>query len=344
MSAVTIRPARPGDNAGLLALMRRAPVVTPSESYSMEREPDAFALSPLQGAGSLLLVACDAQAAILGLICISRDRVWLDGEAREILYTSELRVAPEARGQGLGDRLMRAAAAYALDQGHEIPHFNCVATGNPVGLRMNRYLSEAGLSPMSVVGEILTAFWPCRLAPLWPLRHNMQYRLAEASDRAEMAALWDEIAPRRQLARAYTEGEWGHSSRFPQAQAWVLAHAGNRLMGFVGIWDQRALRQIRMQNPGPVMRLISGNGPLALAHCLHLCLRPEARPWLPGLLRQALQQAQALGAQLLSLALDAQDPLTAWLPQRLGSLGRMHLLASLSPHKSLPYHLEMSLG
>jgi ribosomal protein S18 acetylase RimI-like enzyme len=341
-----IRPASPADNPQLLELLGSTPIVTPSESYRLERQPDAFAFQALQGSHSLLLVAVSHQL-IQGLISLVFDRVWLDGQPTEVLYTSDLRVHPRARGMGLGEALMREGVALAQARcGSELPIFTCVSTENPVGLRMNRYLSDAGMATMDPLGQLITGFWPCQLAGLWPETRKAQYRRAHPEDYPAMSALWEEVSSKRQLARAYQNEEWGSSRRFPPA-SWILAQSGHQLLGFVGVWDQRQMRQVRLLQPGPMTRLLSGwqaNQALPLAHCLHLCLRPEARLLLPGLLKQALQVARSQGARLLSLALDAQDPLSQRLPRHLGSLSRMHLLGSVRPQKNLPYHLEMALG
>ena len=331
-----IRPASVADQAQILTLMRRVPVLTPVESYRMEREPNPFALQAFQGRDSQLLVAEDAQQ-LLGLISLNIDRLWLDGEPRLLAYSSELRVLPEARGRGLGEALQRASLEACRQNGETIPLFNTVMHSNPVGMRMNRYLG------LEAISEIQTCFWPTGLAP----RHaNSSIRRARPADVAEMAALWAECAPKRQLTRVYAPSEWGRADCFPPAQHWLLAQSGSEIVGFVGIWDQRALRQIQLETAGLALRLIGWRPGLALplAHCLHLCLRPSARRILPDLLLAALGLARTLGARLLSLALDAQDPLREWLPRTPGSFGRMSLCASKRPLRPKPFQLEMSLG
>lgn len=161
-----IRPALPQDNAQILALLGQVAVVTAAESYRLEREPDAFALTRFQGINSQLLVAAEAEQ-ILGLVGVAIDRVWLDGEIREIAYSSEMRVLPAARGRGLGELLQKASLTASRNAiGEPIPLFNTVMQANPVGMRMNRYLAEADLPPVCEIAEVITCFWPTLLGTL----------------------------------------------------------------------------------------------------------------------------------------------------------------------------------
>ena len=66
------------------------------------------------GAGSALLVACDAEGALLGFAGVSARRHF-SGE-REA-YLGELVVAPEARRRGVATRLVAAAEEWATGQG-----------------------------------------------------------------------------------------------------------------------------------------------------------------------------------------------------------------------------------
>ena len=122
MSAATtdlcIRPAKPEDNEQIRALLRQVAVMTPGESYRLEREPDAFALMRFQGIEAKLLVAAEADR-ILGMIGVAIDRVWIDGEVREIGYSSEMRVLASARGRGLGEKLQRASLDASCNQAGE---------------------------------------------------------------------------------------------------------------------------------------------------------------------------------------------------------------------------------
>lgn len=342
-----IRLARPADNAGLLSLLRQVGIVTPGASYRLEREPDAFAFNNYLGEEVKLLVAADSENHILGMLSVSHVQAWLDGEPVSIVYTSDLRVLPSAKGLGLGKRLMLAAPEFGRDaSGQALPFFTTVARDNPVGRRMNAYYAEAGQMSMTLCGEVRSCFWPSLAGTLAP--PSKRIRPAKREDYPAMAALWQSVSQHRQLARRYAS--WDHAPMPPlNPQDWLLAWQGDELQGFVGVWDQRSLRQVRLQHPSPLLRLLGWrpDRALPLAHCLHLCLSPQARRLLPELLFAALRLAHARGLGMLSLTFDVQDPLLAFLPpvlQRLGTYGRLDLISSQSPRRRWPFQAEMSLG
>ena len=342
-----IRLARPADNAGLLSLLRQVGIVTPNEAYRLEREPDAFAFNQYLGEQVKLLVAADSEDRILGMLSVSQIQAWLDDEPASIVYTSDLRVLPSAQGLGLGKRLMLAAPEFGRDaSGKALPFFTTVARDNPVGRRMNAYYAEAGQMSMNLCGEVRPCFWPTLAGSL--VRPSKRIRPATRADYPAMANLWQSAGQHRQLARRYDS--WDRAPMPPlNPQDWLLAWQGEELQGFVGVWDQRSLRQVRLQHASPLLRLLGGhpNRALPLAHCLHLCLLPQARRRLPELLFAALRLAHARGLGILSLTFDVQDPLLAFLPpvlQRLGTYGRLDLISSRPPRRNRPFQVEMSLG
>lgn len=355
-----IRLAGPSDNLALRVLQETVPVVTPGLVYRLERQPDFFRFHHLQGTGGQVLVAAPAegpQTQMVGMMNVIYDRVFWDGQSREIAYTGELRLSPAARGQGLADALMREAIGQARrDLGSEVPVFTTVSSANPIGLKKNQNLGRDGVIEMLDLGRIQTQFFPCFL-PAWPwaqrpLKGGLKVRRARAQDAAAMWTLWQQTARQRQLARDYRREEWfqaGGRFPLPQAEKWLLLEAGSQLVGMVGLWDQRDLRQVIVTQGPATMRLLlryQAGQALPVIHALHLCLKPQYYPWFPALFRVMIREACQVGGGLLGLALDAGDPLKHWLAAsgQMGQAGEMHLLGSLRPQKHYPYQVEMSLG
>lgn len=340
--------ATAADQAELHSILRRVAVGSASQAYTLRREPDFFGLLGFQGLDYRVLVArsTPADRKLLGLMTLILERVYLNGEMRQIAYTGDLRLRPEARGQGLGDALMQEAIALARGLGgSDIPVFTCVATDNPAGLRKNQKLAASMGLNMQQLTLLNACFFPA--LPL-PLRRPPGFRLrsATAEDLPAMAALWADLAPGRHLSRAYTA--WQGDAHFPplQPRDWLLAEYKGELIGFMGLWQQQTLRQVHLlQLPLP-LRLLgqSPDAPLKLAHGVHLCLQPAYRNYLPELLKQSLQIVRQRGALVLALAMDTQDPLAEWLPMSLGRASQLRLLGSCLPDPAYPYHVETSLG
>lgn len=340
--------AEPADVPQLQAILRQVPVGSASQAYTLRREPDFFGLLNLQGLEHRVLVARSPSEAhqIVGLMSVILERVHLNGQVGQVAYTGDLRLLPEARGQGLADALMQEAIAVARQMGGaDIPVFTCVATDNPAGLRKNQKLAASMGLTMHELTRLNVCFFPA--LPL-PVRKpaGLRLRCAEAEDMPAMAALWAEVAPRRHLSRAYAQ--WADQPHFPplRPQDWLLAEYQGQVIGFMGLWQQQALRQVHLlQLPLPLRLLGQSPGsPLKLAHAVHLCLQPAYRNYLTELLKFGLQIVRQRGALVLAMALDKQDPLTEWLPMSLGRTSELRLLGSCLPDPAYPYHVETSLG
>lgn len=343
-----IELANPQDQPQLHQILRQVAVGTTLQAYKLCREPDFCRLLSYQGHQHRVLVvrASESSQRLLGLMTLILDHVYLDGIPRQVAYTGDLRLLPQARGQGLGDALMQRAILLARELGgDEIPVFTCVAADNAAGLRKNQLLAESLGLQMQELTLLNACFFPAM--PL-PLRKpsGFKIRLANAEDLPTLAALWAEIAPQRHLSRYYSH--WMDNSQLPplQPQDWLLAEYCGKLIGFMGLWQQQALRQVYLTHTPLPLRLLGQKSeqPLNIVHGLHLCLLPRYRNYLPEIIKHSLKEVRKRGALLLSLALDTQDPLNDWLPISLGRSSQLRLLSSYVPTKTYPYHVEMSLG
>lgn len=315
--------------------------MTPGLKYRMQRRPDFNAYARQQGLAHELVVA-QGDSQIVGLIMISYDCVYFDGCAHELAYTGELKLLPEARSQGLGDRLMAEAIACARRRlGPEAQVITTVSAANPVGLKMNQNLGRRGVIEMKEVLHYETFFFPC-----WPRFHpspsGFSLRSAQHDELEQLQAFWQSFAPRRQLARDYA----AQPELWPplEAQDWLTLWRGTELMGLLGVWDQEGLRQIILEDPAWSMRpFLDSRARLRLAHGVHLALKPTARRHLPRLIAAAQDRAFQKGLRLFALALDTGDPLRAFLP-RLHSSSQMILLSNVQPRRPYAFQMEIALG
>lgn len=369
---IPIRTAEAADNAALLALSAEVPVNTPAFAYTLERSPDYFAFARVQALRSEIWVAGEP-GTVSGFLSVSFDRVWLEGQIRDMAYTGDLRVAQAARGLGLGDRLMQAGLA-ATRQNQTHPVFTCVMKDNPVGLKMNANLARDGITEMKQVGEIVLAM----LLPLSQLKRSplhqgssvggFEIQPAQEKDFAEMFALWQAVKAKQHLARAWSQSQW---------QEWIESTPGlalsdyllarNRhgeLCGFFALWNQEAVRRVRLLRVHPFLwgarglervwgRLLKrpkapflpGAGDvLPVCQILNLCIAGHA----PKAFRALLQAAQAeyCPGFLLGIGLDRRDPLQNELGHFSTSRSELVLLSNYAfarPERGL-FHLEIGLG
>ncbi len=367
---IPIRPASAADNAALLALSAEVPVCTPAFAYTLERSPDFFAFARAQSQHSEILVAGEP-GAVFGFLSVSFDRVWLEGQAQSVAYTGDLRVAQAARGLGLGDRLMQAGIAAT---GQDFPHpvFTCVMKDNPVGLKMNANLARDGITEMKPVAEIVLAM----LLPLSKFKRRSSraggfaITRAQESDFAEMFELWQAVKAKQHLARAWTQLQWRawiESTPGLALSDYLLArNAQGELCGFFALWNQQAIRRVRLLRVHPLLwgarglerlwgRLLKpamkavpflpGKGDvLPVRQVLNLCISGHATQAFPALLQAALGAQD--GPFLLGIGLDRHDPLQSGLALFPASRSELVLLSNYAfarPGRGL-FHLEIGLG
>lgn len=106
--ALQVRPLVPGDELGLLAVLREMQAY-----YRVSCPPDADILADLRSLppGVTLLVAHDL--GVVGFAALAA--VWPGPGLRRGLFLKELFVTASHRGRGIGGALMRAAARLAVE-------------------------------------------------------------------------------------------------------------------------------------------------------------------------------------------------------------------------------------
>jgi hypothetical protein len=154
---------------------------------------------------------------------------------------------------------------------------------------------------------------------------------ATACDIEEMAALWQRIAPTRQMMQAFDAeslAEWIESAPGLDISNYYLARRANgRIAGFIGVWDQQSLKQLRVTAYSPRLagvrlaynsiapalgarRLPRPGQPLSCACAAHICV-PAGEP---GVLRALIDSVctDLRGRySFFTLGLDVHDPLGA---------------------------------
>ncbi len=122
-SAVRIRPAGPADRDWILRLAPRLHDFGPPPYRTrevMDRAVVASIDEALSGArpDATVLVAAGAPGALLGFIHLHGAKDFFTGELHG--HVSDIVVAAEAEGRGVGQALMAAAEAWARERGYRL--------------------------------------------------------------------------------------------------------------------------------------------------------------------------------------------------------------------------------
>lgn len=365
--SILVREARAGDDDALVRLAACCPMRGEID-LCIDRAPSFFA--PLLAAGSPFRVAVAERAGeVAGCVALSERPSWLGGARRTIVYASDLRVHPGLRGTGATPALIEWLRARAREiGGDEQPVVLTVLAGNAPMERLAR--GENGLPR-------LERFATMRNFAIPVLRRRASDEGAAVSEAQpheldEMAALWARVAPQRQCAPALDARE---IARFAIAapglslEDYLLARdARGRLRGFLAVWDQHAIKRLRVLRWSPRLRLarallnllspLTGlsrlpraGQPLHAPGVLHLCVPGDDPIALRSLLLAALARLRGTSAHLLNLGLDVRDPLTAALRGLWAQPTDFHARIT-APSGSwlgtalddLPFHLDVPLA
>lgn len=105
MAAFAMRSACPNDNAALIALERRAPLIVGESELSFDRAPDFFAASRLQECWRIAVAAAGDQ--LVGVCGSAVYQASVLGRERLLSYTHHMRVDPAWQRHGVGRAMGR---------------------------------------------------------------------------------------------------------------------------------------------------------------------------------------------------------------------------------------------
>lgn len=330
MTEPATRDATPADNAALLALADACPMEG-DIGLCMQRRPDFFALNRLEGTSWRVGVVDGPAGSPVGCVAVADRRVYLNGEPSRGMYVSDLKVHPAHRGSGVADALTSYAVRACLAAGGpDVPTFLTVLAGNTA---MERRLS-AGRAAVTAqrVGTIRSHSVPL----LWRRRARppaaVRIARATARDIADMAALWQRVAPARQFAPVYDAaslGAWVDAAPSLDPAAFLLARdTGGSLLGFVGMWDQQAFKQLQVtsysrgmagfraafNSAAPIFRaahLPRRGGFIRSLNAVNICVPGDRPEVLRALLLTAYGDYRGSGYSFVNVGLAVDDPLCA---------------------------------
>jgi len=324
--AIEVRDADPSDNAALIALAAACPM-RGDMTMCIDRAPDFLALARLEGERWRVGVA-ERDGELAGCVAASARMTYVDGYVTPTGYAGDLKVHPAHRNGEAADALTRFAGSTLRSfGGSALLTLVTVLEGNRAMER--RTIGPRGLPQLARFATLDVYAIPF----LWAraeLVAGITVRPARREDLDEMGALWRTVAVRRQLAPALDAERLAAFIDAAPGLAiedyLVARRAGGRIAGFVALWDQRRLKQLRvlgysrrlslartaLNAIAPIAgtpRLPAAGRFLPSAAALHLCV-PETQP---EILRALLLHGYAIQRRtdrlFLTLALDRRDPL-----------------------------------
>lgn len=327
ISALLVRDATVDDNEALIELTA-ACTMRGDIALRMDRAPDFFALNRLEGDRTRVGVVTDEDGRVLGCVAAARRRAWVNGALGTISYVSDLKVHPSARGTGAADLL----SMYVRDASAELAGANapCVLTILAGNAPMERRTSGPRGTPILAKFATLSVM---AIPLLWERCERVAgigVRGATHADLEEMAVLWRKCAPTRQLSAvldAETLAAWIAEAPGLSVSDYLLAtDCSGRIVGFLGVWDQTAFKQMRVVSYSPRLALArrvinviaplvgapplpDQGGALSALATVHICA-PDPNA-LRALLMEAYRRNRAGRFTFITMGLDVRDPLTA---------------------------------
>jgi ribosomal protein S18 acetylase RimI-like enzyme len=366
-NGLAVREAHSSDNAQLVELASCCPM-RGEMTLRIDRSPDFFALHRLEGDDSRLGVV-ERGGEIAGCISVSRRLSYLNGVETITGYAGDLKVHPDHRDTRVADALCRYATEFCAQLPAGAPTLITVLAGNTA---MERRLSgPRGLPRFEKIATIRTH----SISVLWKrkLRDQTQISVAAArwTDLEEMSALWRRVAPFRQLAPVYdADGMAGmiHSSPGLDISSYLLARSRDgRLLGFIAIWDQSAMKRLFVDAYSTRMQLVrhcfnfvaplvggeslpASGQPLLHRTVFQTCVPSETPDVLRVLLVHAHNQLRGSKCSFFNIGLDTRDPLThateGLLPQATdvnAYVSSVHGPLDIGSLRSQPLHYEIAL-
>jgi hypothetical protein len=325
--------------------------------YHYERPEGYEAFAGVQGTGFRVIEA-EENGITLGFTQVSFDRVHWEARELEIAYSGDTRVSPASRGKRISDLLIQKACSL------EVPVFGAVMANNSTVLQSKLDQWRQSGIDFKPVADLDACFYP-PLAEFTPSK-GLSCREARDSDLQEMFALWSRYARTRNLTRTYPDLD-AFARDFPRGtslQSTLLVHHCGNLIAMTGLWDQDAIRIIRVDPrskwvnlllsliPEPWFQLPEAGQELKILYSYRHAWEPEhplSGQALRLLIRAARLRTRRTGRHFFCFGIDAKDPLAGDARTGTWFRNRARIICDARGERELipgmrPFHLEVAKG
>jgi hypothetical protein len=343
-----VRVATPDDNEALIHLTAACPMEG-DLSLCIDRAPDFFALNRLEGDRWRVAVVDGADRRAVACVATAERRVWLHGDARTVVYAGDLKVHPDYRDARTADALERFVLETARDTaGDATPIYLTILGGNTAMER--RVDGPRGLPRLHRFATINAFAIPLLWSRSVPDGADLRVEPATEASLEEMGDLWSNVAPTRQLASVMDAdrfARWIAGAPGLRVSDYLLVRdRQRRLLGFMGVWDQRELKTLRVLRYSPALSVLRGvmsalaplvgaaappaiGKPLHYASAVHLCVPFDRPDVMRALVLAAYDRLHRTDRVFLNVALDVRDPLSSALGGMLATPTAIHAYATM---------------
>lgn len=328
-SPYTVGFATPDDDSEIRKLLRDS-AFGGSIRVSLQREPDSRLASTIEGHVHGTIVARDhVNGAVAGIASRSIRDVFINGEPARVGYLGQLRIAPAYRRRR---ELLQAGFDFCRrlhQRQHEARIYLAAVVAD--NQQAQRLLSRraAGWPRFRPIDQLETLAIPVGTAPRSvkgvSIERGGQVPLEEIVGCLDRAGRRFQFYPRWSVEAFATDRVRGLA-----AEDFIVARIGNRVVGCLACWDQRAFKQVVVHGYAPGLRrwrwLINAVSPviglprlpaagtaLQFAYLSHLAVDPEFEDELPAaLVAQGREIARSKGLKYVVLGLPRRyRPLAA---------------------------------
>ena len=326
--ATCVREAGPADNDSLLELTRACPMEG-DIGLCVDRSPDFFRLCWLGNSSFRVGVVYGPDGTLVACATLAERRAWVRGEPVRLAYASDLKVHPRYRGSGAAPLLVRWVTEQSRDiVGDPGPILLTVLSGNRAMERL--FAGDRDLPRIESFATLRAHAVPVFHRPMPEPRFGVEAATPELH--REMRALWNLRAPERQLSPLRPLGldvaSGARGTDLGTPRHFVARDAGGRVVGFLGLWDEHPVKQLRVTGYSVRLgaartainllapfigaeRLPGTGGILRSATVVDLCVPHDAPEMLRALLLAANRAVLRSGVAFLTVGLDVRDPLKA---------------------------------
>ncbi|MFL6194160.1 MAG: hypothetical protein ACJ75H_08310 [Thermoanaerobaculia bacterium] len=328
-SAITVEPATPEDDPGLRRLLRENPM-DGEIRVSLEREPNAFLASAVEGEPHRTIVARHPELGVIGMGSRSVWNAFVNGEPRRLGYLSQLRVDRAFRGR---KRLL--VAGYELLRSFrgpdELPFdLTSIVADNDAARR----LLGAGVPGLPAYQEI--EGWTTLILPTSSRAKRVEGIERGSRERLpEIAAFLDEQRKRYQFAPRFSVEDLlsPERSRGLSPEDFFLIAGGGAIRGCLALWDQSGFKQVVVRGYAPRLarmrpwinwmapllgtpRLPEPGRNLPHAYISHLGAAVDEPEVFQMMIEAAYAEARSRRYVYLVVGLAARHPCLPWLRRR----------------------------